>query len=358
VVVGAVVTETGMQAPLAAGYRKALVLWQEEVNAGGGLLGRPVELRLRDDGSQAVRAGALYAQLVREKADLLVGPYGSAATLQALAEAERARRVMVNGAGASRVVHRRAPRYVFQVVAPYAAYATGIVELAQAAGCHGLFISARDDTNSGEMAEGARLLALARGLSVNVLERYPSGTIDFLPLIAKARDYGGDVWIAFGELRDTVEIVRVSREKNYAPRVFFGDAVTRPQFIASVGQWAEFALGAVEYDARLRTGSNGEFVKAFRARWSATPDASAAAGYAAATVLAAGVRQAGTLDAPKLRAALAALEVETVLGRYKVDPSSGEQTGIKPAVVQIRKGRPEIVWPIENRTAEATLPCQ
>src|SRR5260221_13482542 len=65
VVVGAVVTETGMQAPLAAGYRKALVLWQEEVNAGGGLLGRPVELRLRDDGSQAVRPGAAFAPAAR-----------------------------------------------------------------------------------------------------------------------------------------------------------------------------------------------------------------------------------------------------------------------------------------------------
>src|SRR5258708_24536776 len=87
VVVGAVVTGTGMQAPLAAGYRKALVLWQEEVNAGGGLLGRPVELRLLDDGSQAVRARGLYAPLVREKADLLGGPYRFAPTLLAPAAA-------------------------------------------------------------------------------------------------------------------------------------------------------------------------------------------------------------------------------------------------------------------------------
>src|SRR5258706_4830910 len=183
VVVGGVATETGIQAPLAAGYRKALVLWQEEVNAAGGLLGRPVELRLRDDGSQAVRSRELYAQLIRDKADLLIGPYGSAATLLAVGEAERAKRVLVNGAGASRAVHKRSPRYLFQVVSPYAAYATGLVELAQAAGCRALFISARDDAAAGEMADGARLLALARGLSVEGPVPYPGGTMDFAPLV-------------------------------------------------------------------------------------------------------------------------------------------------------------------------------
>src|SRR5262245_52278537 len=74
IVIAAVVTETGPQAPLAAGYRKALLLWQDEVNAAGGLLGRRVELRLRDDGSQAVRSRAYYAQFIAEGADLLIGP--------------------------------------------------------------------------------------------------------------------------------------------------------------------------------------------------------------------------------------------------------------------------------------------
>ena len=50
-VVGAVVSETGVHGTLAADYRKALLLWADEVNAGGGLLRRKVQLRLRDDGS-------------------------------------------------------------------------------------------------------------------------------------------------------------------------------------------------------------------------------------------------------------------------------------------------------------------
>jgi hypothetical protein len=59
-----------------------------------------------------------------------------------------------------------------------------------------------------------------------------------------------------------------------------------------------------------------------------------------------------------LRAALGALDTDTVLGRYRVDPADGTQAGIRPAVVQVVKGRAEIVWPAESRTAEARLACR
>jgi len=51
------------------------------------------------------------------------------------------------------------------------------------------------------------------------------------------------------------------------------------------------------------------------------------------------VRRAGTLDQEKLRETLAAIEVETVLGRQKMNPSGGEQIAARPALAQIRGGR-------------------
>jgi branched-chain amino acid transport system substrate-binding protein len=287
-----------------------------------------------------------------------VGPYGSAATLLALGEAERARRVMVNGAGPSRTVHRRAPKYVFQVVAPYAGHAEGVVELIQAAGCRRLFITARDDAVSGERADGARRLALARGMEAAAPVAYGGATLDFASVVDQARTSGADAWLAFGEARDVAEILRTSRERSFAPPVFFSDAAGSPRLRALAGQWIESALGIVEYDARLKSGSNGEFVKAYSARWSSAPDAAAAAGYAAASVLAAGARRAGSFEPEALRGALASLEVDTVLGRYRVDPADGSQAGIRPAVVQVIKGRAEIVWPPASRTLEAKLACR
>jgi len=344
--VGAVVAEN-------AEYRKALVLWQEEISKSGGLLGRAVELVLLDDGSQTSRTGSLYAQLVKRGTDLLIGPYGSAATLVAAAEAERARRVMVNGSGPARAVHRRSPRYLFQVAAPYSAYGSGILELATGAGCARLMILGREDGASTEMAEGAQALARQAGPH----EGYSGNQSSFANLIEKARGAGVQAWIAFGEVRDAADMVIGFRRSGYAPPVFFASATSQSQFRTFVGRDAEGSLGITRYDPRLGTPGNAAFVRAFTARWSAAPDVAAAEGYAAATVLAEAVRRAGSLEQEALRAQLSTMEADTVLGRYRVDPANGAQAGIRPAVTQIVKGRVEIVWPPNLKTAEPNLRC-
>jgi branched-chain amino acid transport system substrate-binding protein len=337
VVVGVAVSQTGPHAELADGYRKGLLLWQEEVNAGGGLLGRKLELRILDDGSTASRNAALYEQLIKEGADLLVGPYGTAPTLIAAATAERARRVLINGAGPGRAVHRRTPRFVFQTGVPYSAYGPVLLALAQAEGLGRLFVLAHDDTASREMADGLRTAA------VQEVELFRADMIDFAPLVEKARTAKADAWIAFGGAREAADMVRTFRRLNYAPRLFFASGVVDPKFVQMVGQDAEFSLTAIEYDARLPTPGNDRFAKAYAAKWSAQPGQAAAEAYVAGTVAAAAVRRAGSLDQEKLRAVLGTLEVESVLGRQKMNPAGGAQTAARPALAQIRRGRPAVL---------------
>jgi branched-chain amino acid transport system substrate-binding protein len=345
VLVGAVISQSGPHAEAGGEYRKGWLLWQDEVNAAGGLAGRRVELRIEDDGSEAARARRAYQQLLGMGAEVLIGPYGSAASLAATAEAERARRVMLNAAGPSSLVHRRSPHYVFQVVAPYTSYARGILAVAQAAGARSLFILARDDAVTREMAEAAQAGARDLGFARVELELYSGSVVDFLPQVYRAMTIEADAWIAFGEVRDAADMVKTLKRQGYVPRLFYARASTDPRFIRLVGQDAESILGSKPYDPRFATQGNAAFVHAFVARWSAPPGAPAAAAYAAGQVLAAAARRAGTLDAEKLRNALAALEVDTVLGPYRVDQQSGAQLGIAPAVTQIVGGRAEALWP-------------
>lgn len=348
IVVGAVVSQTGSQAPLADGYGKALRLWQDEINAAGGLLGRKIELRMRDDHSEAARAGPAYAELVAGGADLLVGPYGSAATLVAAGEGERTRHVLGNGAGASARVYKRPQRWVFQTLAAYASYGEGVLELAREARLSRLYILARNDSASVEMADAARSRALKLGFTVPELQVY-SGSEDLEPLIAKAAAANVEAWIAFGEMRDAADTVIAMKAAGYAPRFFYLRAGADARFIERVGQDAEFTLASEAYDPAWPTPYNAAFAKAYAARWGRAPDAAAAQGYAAATVLARAVEHVGSLDQEKLRAALAGMEIGTVLGTYKVG-ADGSQVGIKPAVVQIVRGRPAVLWPVELRS--------
>jgi branched-chain amino acid transport system substrate-binding protein len=344
-VVGAVISETGSHAAAAADYRKGLVLWGDEVNAAGGLIGRRIELRLKDDGSEAARAGVAYAELISGGAEVLIGPYGSAATLTGAAEAERSRRVLLNAAGPSGLVHKRSPRYVFQTAPSYTAYAEGVITAAREARTESLFIVARDDAASREMAEAAQAQARRLGIGRVELEIYSAGTVDFLPQLYRAMGVHADAWIAFAEARDGADMVKTLKRHGYVPRIFYLRSSVDPRFISYVGQDAEFTLGSKGYDARFPTPGNASFVKAFSAKWSAPPGELAAAAYAAGTVLAEALRRTGTADGAKLRSTLATMETDTVLGRYRVDPANGAQIGMKPAITQIVRGRAQPIWP-------------
>ena len=64
ILVGAAMPQSGILADIAADLGKALLLWQEEINAGGGLLGRRVELRLLDDRSESSGRAILGEQSI------------------------------------------------------------------------------------------------------------------------------------------------------------------------------------------------------------------------------------------------------------------------------------------------------
>ena len=345
VVVGAVVSETGAHAGAAAEYRNGLLLWQQEVNAAGGILGRPVDLRLRDDGSEAARTGREYAKLVEEGAQVLIGPYGSAATLTASAEAERTQRVLLNAAGPSSQVHKRAPRYVVQTAPPNVGYAEGVLEMARKSGAESVYILGRDDATSREMAEAALAQSGRFGFGNVKLAIYPGTTNDFLPQLYEAMRIHADAWLAFGETRDGADMVKTLKRNGYVPKIVYVRTSPDPRFIQLIGQDAEHVLGSEEYDARFARADNAKFVKAYNAKWSSSPGALAAAAYTAGTVLSAAATRAGTLDGDKLRAALAKLEIDTLLGRFRIDSATGAQVGMQPAVVQMVRGRERPVWP-------------
>src|SRR6185295_4165732 len=345
IVVGAAMPLSGILADIAADFRKALLLWQEEVNAGGGLLGRRVELMLLDDLSASGAAGRLYEELILvHKVDLLIGPLGSAASLGAAAAAERNRRILMNATGAARSVHRAGFRYVFQTAAPLAAYGTGALELARGLGVKRVMLLAREDPNAREMASRARDAAPAAGLATAEVEVYAQGSTDFSPQVARARSSGAEAWIAFGLPQDAAEMVKNFRRLGFAPRLFVAQGAADADFIRRVGQDAEFTVGIAPYERRATTRGNAQFVQGYARKWSAEPGHIAAEGYAAAKVLEEAVRKAGSLEAEKLREVLAALETESPLGRYKVE-RSGAQIAAQPLLVQISRGRREIVWP-------------
>ena len=69
---------TGAVAPNGKQNLLALEIWRDDVNAKGGLLGRPAELVYYDDQSNPNSVPGIYTKLISvDKVDLLIGPYAT-----------------------------------------------------------------------------------------------------------------------------------------------------------------------------------------------------------------------------------------------------------------------------------------
>jgi len=77
-----------MTGGLAANGKSALLaqkIWEEDINAKGGLLGRPVKLVYYDDQSNPSTVPGIYTKLIDvDKVDLVVGPYATAQVAPAM----------------------------------------------------------------------------------------------------------------------------------------------------------------------------------------------------------------------------------------------------------------------------------
>src|SRR5262245_44943010 len=91
--IGLSLSLTGPTAPAGKQVLAGLEIWRDDVNAKGGLLGRPVQLVYYDDQGNPANAPGIYAKLMGvDKIDLLIGPYSTnviAAALPAIMQGNR-----------------------------------------------------------------------------------------------------------------------------------------------------------------------------------------------------------------------------------------------------------------------------
>ncbi len=94
-----------------------------------------------------------------------------------------------------------------------------------------------------------------------------------------------------------------------------------------------------------------EFMENFNKTYNLVPSYHAATAFAAGTILEQAVRKAGSIDRKRLNEILSTLDTMSVIGRYGVD-KTGMQIRQFPVIIQWQKGRKEIIWPTELKTAD------
>ena len=227
--VGTSLALTGGVAPIGKQVLAALQIWRDDVNAKGGLLGRPVELVFYDDQSNPANVPQLYTKLITvDKVDLLIGPYATnmvAPAIPVLMQYKKTTIGILANAANSKFHYDQYFSMLPTGPEPQKAFAQGFFELAAAAKPRPktVAIVAADAEFAQNAADGARQSIKEIGGFETVLDtRYPPSTTDYTPIMRAVQALNPDIVFVAAYPPDSVGIVRAANEMGLTPKMFGG----------------------------------------------------------------------------------------------------------------------------------------
>src|SRR5881398_1662850 len=164
-------------------------IWAEDVNAKGGLLGRPVKLVYYDDQSNPSLVPGIYTKLIDiDKVDLLISSYGTNLVVPAMPVAISHNRLFFGLFALAANDKFHYPKYFSMLPfgpEPVKTFAEGWFDLAAAQNPKPktVAIVATDAEFQHKAAESARGHARAKGIEIVYDRAYPPTTVDFTPII-------------------------------------------------------------------------------------------------------------------------------------------------------------------------------
>ena len=359
IVLGGALPLTGWGSDAGTYNHRGYIIWERLVNDKGGILGRPVKIKVYDDQSDPTTTARLYEKLItQDRVDVLIAPWSDDMTMPATTVAERYKKPIVTGGATLDTIWARGYKYVCGLLPSSYDYVGVAVRLLKgkvktaAVINNGLTYT----TGFGDAAE-TNLKEL--GIKNVSREVYSPDATDFTAALTKIRSKNPDFLIGGTGVEDAVQIVRQSNEVGLNAKAFyFTIAPGEPEFTRLLGKNAEYVLGTTEWEPTF-THLPGfkAFYDAYMKEYGEEPVEDVATAYGIAEVLKKAIEMAGRIDDEGINKALHTMETTTVFGKYKVDPATGRQIGKKLFVIQIQDGKRQVIWPEAEATSKLRFPA-
>ena len=370
IIIGAPLGTTGSLALEGKLTQQGYNLWQDWINARGGIVvngvKHPVTIKYYDDQSDANQSALLVQKLITtDKANFLLGPYGSTATNTDAAIAEQNQIPMVEANGAAEKIFNQGFKYTFGVLSPASKYLQGVIDMAATLTPKPttIFMLSADDAFSLEVAKGVETYAPTKGMTVFPIKKYKNGTTQLLAEVQAAKAANPDIVLNSGHLAEAVAINQAAKGLKLNAKIFaYSVGPSTPDFINSLKQDADYVYGGSQWTPQVKYVpafylTVPQYVAAYKSKYptEGDPDYHVAMSTMACLALQRAIENAGSLDPKKVRDALAALDVMTFAGQIKFD-SRGLNI-YKPMVVeQIQNGVHHTVFPKDVADAQPKYP--
>jgi len=371
--------------PLAGGGKSALValqMWAEDMNARGGILGRPVQLIHYDDQSNPSTVPSIYTKLLDvDKVDLVISGYATNQIAAAMPVIIPRGLLFFSLLGTAVNDNFKYDRY-FQLNpnGPDAkdANSTGFFAAAMTMNpkpTTAALVGASAEFSQNSL-EGARKNAQKYGLKIVYDRSYPPTTTDYSTIVRSIAATNPDIVYVASYPLDTVGMIRAAREVNLQTKMF-GGAMIGLQFAGIKTQLGPLLNGVIGYDIYLPAQAAAfPDVEQFLDRYTARARSEgidvlghllAPYAYAEMQMIEQSLKAVGSIDQKKLAEYAHKTEFDTIIGKIKFGPL-GEWE--KPRILfdqyqnvsgndveQFRKpGRQIILHPPEYKSGDLIYP--
>jgi branched-chain amino acid transport system substrate-binding protein len=339
--IGLVTPLTGDVATFGISTKNAVLLWEKEVNARGGILGNPVKVYWEDDKNTPSETANAVSKLINQnKVHVIIGSVASKCTLAGAPIADAAKVPMISPTSTNEAVTKVGP-YIFRAcfIDPFqglvmAKFALETIKAKTAA----MVYDIGNDYTKG-LAENFKKAFEAGGGKVVASETYGVGESDFSAQLTKIKRLDPDV-IFLPDYYNTVGLItRQARQLGIRKAVFLGgDGWDSSELVPIAGDSIEGGFFSNHYAPGSTDPVPMAFLKAYEAAYKSAPDALAALAYDACLIVENAIRRAGKLDRTAIRDAMATTkDLVAVSGRMTLDEN---RNPIKSAVVlEVKNGK-------------------
>lgn len=245
--------------PLAANGKSSLVamqVWESDINAKGGLLGRPVKLVYYDDQSNPSTVPGIYTKLLDiDKVELVVSGYASGQIAPAMPVVMQKKKLFISLFGTGINESFNYPKYFSMIPngpTPKPAFTRGFFKVAEAQKPkpQTIALAAADAEFGRNACEGARENAKTSGFKVVYDKTYPPATTDFTPIVRAIQATNPDLLVVCSYPLDTVGMVKAIKEVGFKPKMW-GGAMVGLQATVFKTQLGPLLNGVVNFDTWL-----------------------------------------------------------------------------------------------------------
>lgn len=350
IVLGTAMSLTGQYAREGKFYADAYNITIDAINKAGGVKvggkAYKLELKMYDDQSDPNLCARLYTRLVTsDKVNFLLGPYSSGITIPASSVSEKYEVPMIQGGGASEKIFDRGYKYIFGTLPKAQFYFQSAIEAATKmnppAKTAALLYS--NEAFDRSVAEGTRQWLKEQKVEKVYDEEYQPATQDFTSILAVIKSKNPDLILLAGHVENSLNFIRQSQASDVSPKMWvFTVGPPTADFRNTLGKAANYAYGVTPWLEDMEVGgeifkSAREFGKQFKERFGYEADYHVASGAADVLAYKFAIEKANSLDPKKVRDALASLDVETLYGRVKFEPTG--QIALSQVLIQIQEGK-------------------